>query len=59
MVSPTTMMAILTTARAVLKDEATRKQIHIIQEHLTFLSKDFARFQERIDSLAKHQSSSF
>lgn len=54
MVSPTTMMAILTTARAVLKDAATRKQVHIIQEHLTYLSKDFARFQERMDNLAKH-----
>lgn len=54
MVSPTTMMAILTTARAVLKDAATRKQVHIIQEHLSMLGKDFARFEERMDALAKH-----
>lgn len=54
LVSPTTMMAILTTARAVLKDAATRKQVHIIQEHLVALSKDFTRFQKRMDSLAKH-----
>lgn len=54
MVSPTTMMAILTTARAVLKDEATRKQVHIIREHLSMLSKDFERFRERMDDLAKH-----
>jgi len=53
-VSPTTMMAIVTTARAVLKDEATRKQIHIIQEHLSYLSKDFDRFQQRMDNLARH-----
>src|SRR5690606_19817309 len=53
-VSPTTMMAILTTARAVLKDAATRKQIHIIQEHLVALSKDFNRFQKRMDNLARH-----
>lgn len=53
-VSPTTMMAILTTARAVLKDEATRKQVHIIQEHLAMLSKDFGRFQKRMGNLAKH-----
>lgn len=52
--SPTTMMAILTTTRAVLKDAATRKQIHIIQEHLVALSKDFERFQDRMDQLAKH-----
>jgi len=54
MVSPTTMMAILTTARAVLKDAATREQVHIIQEHLNKLGKDFSRFQVRMDSLAKH-----
>lgn len=52
--SPTTMMAILTTARAVLKDAATRKQIHIIQEHLVALSQDFSRFQDRMDKLAAH-----
>ena len=54
LVSPTTLMAILTTARAVLKDSATRKQVHIIQEHLIALNKDFERFQERMDHLAKH-----
>ncbi len=54
MVSPTTMVAILTTARAVLKDAATRKQVHIIQEHLVALSKDFQRFQSRMNNLAKH-----
>ena len=52
--SPTTMMAVLTTSRAVLKDAATRKQIHIIQEHLVALSKDFERFQLRMDKLAIH-----
>ncbi len=54
MVSPTTMMAVLTTALAVLKDSATRKQIHIIQEHLLALSQDFGRFQDRMDKLAAH-----
>jgi DNA recombination protein RmuC len=54
MVSPTTMMAVLTTALAVLKDSATRKQIHIIQEHLLALSQDFGRFQDRMDKLADH-----
>lgn len=54
MVSPTTLMAILTTAGAVLKDEATRRQVHIIQEHLGALSMDFGRFQKRMDNLAKH-----
>jgi len=54
LVSPTTMMAILTTARAVLKDAATREQVHLIQEHLAVLSKDFSRFRQRMDNLYKH-----
>ncbi|MFT6734902.1 MAG: DNA recombination protein RmuC [Polaribacter sp.] len=54
MVSPTTLMAILTTASAVIKDEATRKQVHIIKEHLSILGKDFGRFQERMDKLSTH-----
>lgn len=53
LVSPTTMMAVLTTARAVLKDAATRKQVHEIQKHLRLLSEDFIRFQIRMDNLAK------
>jgi len=54
MVSPTTMWATLNTARAVLKDAATREQVHIIQEHLGYLSKDFDRFRKRMNDLAKH-----
>lgn len=54
MVSPTTLMAVLTTARAVLKDAATREQIHIIQKHLHSLAEDFQRFQLRMDKLTQH-----
>ena len=54
LVSPTTLMAVLTTARAVLKDEATRRQVHVIQDHLRKLSEDFGRFQGRMDKLALH-----
>ena len=54
LVSPTTLMAILTTASAVIKDDATRKQIHIIQAHLGELGKDFSRFQTRMTKLAQH-----
>ena len=50
------MMAILTTARAVLKDAATREQVHIIQRHLRELSRDFDRFQTRMERLASHIS---
>lgn len=53
-VSPTTLMAVLNTARAVLKDVETRKQVHIIKDELGKLAGDFGRFQQRMDNLAKH-----
>jgi DNA recombination protein RmuC len=53
-VSPTTLMAVLNTARAVLKDVETRKQIHVIREALARLAVEFARFDERLNDLAKH-----
>ncbi|WP_133139020.1 DNA recombination protein RmuC [Legionella genomosp. 1] len=54
LVSPSTLMAVLTTAKAVLKDDATRKQVHIIQKHLHALADDFQRFEKRMDKLSKH-----
>jgi DNA recombination protein RmuC len=53
-VSPTTLMAVLNTARAVLKDVETRKQIHVIKDALGKLAKDFSRFDERMNALARH-----
>ncbi|HKA39272.1 MAG TPA: DNA recombination protein RmuC [Burkholderiales bacterium] len=53
-VSPTTLMAVLNTARAVLKDVETRKQIHVIREALARLAVEFGRFDERLQDLAKH-----
>lgn len=53
-VSPTTLMAVLNTARAVLKDVETRKQIHIIKDELGKLGREFGRFDERMRKLADH-----
>ena len=53
-VSPTTLMAVLNTARAVMKDVETRKQVHIIKDELGKLGKDFGRFDERMKNLANH-----
>lgn len=53
-VSPTTLMAVLNTARAVLKDVETRKQVHIIKEELAKLGRDFGLFDRRMKSLADH-----
>ena len=53
-VSPTTLMAVLNTARAVLKDVETRKQIHVIREALGRLAIEFGRFDERLRKLADH-----
>ncbi len=52
LVSPTTLMAILNTARAVLKDGQMREQVHIIQLELVRLSRDFQRFDQRMKRLA-------
>ncbi|OIQ80795.1 DNA recombination protein RmuC [mine drainage metagenome] len=53
-VSPTTLMAVLNTARAVLKDVETRKQVHIIKDELGKLGKEFVRFDARMKKLADH-----
>jgi DNA recombination protein RmuC len=53
-VSPTTMMAVLNTARAVLKDVETRRQVHIIKDELGKLGKEFGRFDQRMKKLADH-----
>ena len=53
-VSPTTLMAVLNTARAVLKDVETRKQVHIIKDELGKLGKEFGRFDVRMKKLADH-----
>jgi DNA recombination protein RmuC len=47
-------MAVLNTARAVLKDVETRKQIHVIKDSLSRLSVEFGRFDDRMKDLAKH-----
>jgi DNA recombination protein RmuC len=53
-VSPTTLMAVLNTARAVLKDVETRRQVHVIKECLARLAVEFGRFDERMRDLARH-----
>jgi DNA recombination protein RmuC len=47
-------MAVLNTARAVLKDVETRKQIHVIKEALARLAVEFGRFDDRLRKLADH-----
>jgi DNA recombination protein RmuC len=53
-VSPTTLMAVLNTARAVLKDVEMRKHMNVIKEALAKLSMDFERFDVRMKNLANH-----
>ena len=53
-VSPTTLMAVLNTARAVLKDVETRRQVHVIKDCLARLSVEFSRFDDRMRDLARH-----
>jgi DNA recombination protein RmuC len=53
-VSPTTLMAVLNMARAVLKDVETRKQIHVIKDALARLAVEFGRFDQRMRDLVRH-----
>jgi DNA recombination protein RmuC len=48
------MMAVLNTARAVLKDVETRRQVHIIKDELSKLGREFGRFDQRMKKLAEH-----
>lgn len=54
LVSPTTMMAVLTTARAVLKDQATEQHVQVVREQLRLLAQDFERFHKRAEQMEKH-----
>ena len=47
-------MAVLNTARAVMKDVETRKQVHIIKDALAQAGREFGRFDERMKKLADH-----
>jgi DNA recombination protein RmuC len=53
-VSPTTLMATLTTVRAVLKDVRMREQAHVIQREVTLLGDDVLRLDERVGKLQRH-----
>jgi DNA recombination protein RmuC len=53
-VSPTTLMAVLNTARAVIRDVNTREQAHIIKDALSKLGKDFNLFDQRLAKLSDH-----
>ena len=53
-VSPTTMMATLTTIRAVLRDVNMREQAHVIQTKVRELLQDVRRLDERVGKLQSH-----
>lgn len=52
--SPTTLMAVLTTAVSMLKDAGLQEHARDIQEHLRKLADDFKRFEDRSAKLATH-----
>jgi DNA recombination protein RmuC len=53
-VSPTTLMATLTTIRAVLRDVNMREQAHLIQKKVRELLSDVGRLDERVEKLQRH-----
>jgi DNA recombination protein RmuC len=53
-VSPTTLMATLTTVRAILKDVRMREQADLIQREVGLLLKDVERLDDRAGKLQQH-----
>ncbi len=53
-VSPTTMMATLTTVRAVLRDVEMRKQAGVIQREVGTMLTDVGRLSDRVSNLRRH-----
>jgi DNA recombination protein RmuC len=53
-VSPTTMMATLTTVRAVLRDVKMREQAGLIQVEVVTMMKDVSRMMDRVAKLETH-----
>lgn len=53
-VSPTTLMAVLHTVRAVLKDANMREQAGVIQKEVLNLLEDVVRLEDRVNNLEKH-----
>ena len=56
-VSPTTLMAVLHTVRAVLKDARMREQAGVIQKEVLSLIEDVGRLEKRVKNLQKHFNS--
>jgi len=52
--SPTTLMALLTTVQAIVRDIRTKEEAKAIQEELIKLSSNFTRYKERWERLVKH-----
>lgn len=52
--SPTTLMALLSTIIAIVRDIKTQEQAKKIQEELLKLSENFKRYKTRWENLAKH-----
>lgn len=53
-VSPSTLMAMLNTIRAVLKDARMREQTSVIRRELSVLFEDVARLGDRVEKLDTH-----
>ena len=52
--SPTTLMALLTTIQAIVRDIKTQKQAKKIQEELIKLSKNFSLYKDRWEKFIKN-----
>lgn len=52
--SPTTLMALMTTVMAIVRDIKTKEQARKIQDELIKLSKNFGLYKQRWENLSRH-----
>ena len=51
--SPATLMALITTVRAIIRDNVSKEQLNTIKEQLNMLNEDFKNFDVGLTSLGK------
>lgn len=53
-VSPNTVMAFVFTLNSIIKNENTKEKIDVIEQNLIDISKDFIRYEKRLENFFKH-----
>lgn len=56
LVSPTTLLAVLSMISRFIRDDKLSSEVQLVQEHMARLAEDFGRFETRFSALAKHHN---